>query len=432
MSTIVVPKQSANIKRPNYSDVSRAAGAGLTIGLLAYLVLLASGCGGGPGTSTQTGLAAPPAPSEINSYIGTTGHIWSTKINRTASQVNGEDTTHYGDQLGGAIVGNFKSLAGYLDITLTTAPAEFTGQTAGFALEMPGQAALIRYGDITYPLIPLAPTNGCTAVGGTVTYNYITVPGVTSPPSWLPDTDSTYGTFQVATDGSNWNFSNVTQFTLTGTPPMNPGTGLPAGFCGIGANGYAVTAASNATDPPVATVSMGFGPTGFFLEDNGSSQGLPAGVIPSNALGAGVGAIGGIQPTSSLNTQSVVGLQYLGFYYEPGIRGQEPAVTQLASFGCAGSNCPTPPSSTAIIGGVFPNTGGVDDPTQPAAQNVTIDFGTQDPHNNGLYPSATITVSGIQFPAAAVVVTLRNSYAIFLIAQDTVNNVPLAIYVFQR
>jgi len=433
----VVPKQLVNINRPNYSDVSRAAGTGLTFGLLAYLVLLAGGCGGGPGTSnnTQPGLAAPPAPSQINSYLGTTGHIWSTKINRTSNQVNGEDTTHYGNQLAGAIVGNFSPLAGYLDITLTTAPAEFTGQTIGFALEMPGQAALVRYGDITYSLIPLAPTNGCTAIGGTVTYNYITVPGVTSPPSWLPDTDSTYGTFQVATDGSNWNFSDITQFTLTGTSPTNPGTGLPAGFCGIGSDGYAVTAASNATNPPVATVTMGFGPTGFFLEDNGSAQGLPAGVVPSNALGAGVGAIGGIQPSSPLNTQSVVGVQYLGFYYEPGIRGQEPPVTQLASFGCAGSNCPTSPSSTAIVGGAFPNTGGtspVDEPNQPAAQNVVIDLGTQDPNNNGLYPSATVTVSGIKLSAAAAVVTLQNSYAIFLIAVDTVNNVPLAIYLFQR
>ena len=180
---------------------------------------------------------------------------------------------------------------------------------------------------------------------------------------------------------------------------------------------------------------MGFGPTGFFLEDNGSAQGLPAGVVPSNTLGAGIGAIGGIQPSNPLNTQSVVGVQYLGFYYEPGIRGQEPPVTQLASFGCSGSKCPTPSSSTAMIGGVFPNTGGtspVDEPSQPAAQNVTIDLGTQDPNNNGLYPSATVTVSGVSLPAAAVVVTLQNSYAIFLIAEDSLNNVPLAIYLFQK
>jgi hypothetical protein len=81
-----------------------------------------------------------------------------------------------------------------------------------------------------------------------------------------------------------------------------------------------------------------------------------------------------------------------------------------------------------MIGGVFPN----DDPTQPPGENVTIDLGTQDANNNGLYPAATITVSGINFPAAAVVGSLENKYAVFLIAEDTTNNVPLAIYLFQQ
>ena len=416
--------------------ISRPAAMSPTLGLLACLLLFASGCGGSGDTSnnTQQGLAPAPPASQINSYIGTTGDIWSTKLNRTSNQVNGEDTTLHGIQLAGAIIGSVSTVSKYLDLKLTTVPNQLTGQTIGFALELPGQAALIRYGDLFHSLIPLAPANGCTAIGGTVTYNYITIPGASSPPSWLPNSDSTYGTFQVETKASNWTFSNITQFTLTGASPTNPGTGLPAGFCGIGTDGYAVTAASSATSPPVATVTMGFGPTGFFLEDNGSAQATPVGVVPSNALGAGIGAIGGVQPSNPLNTQSVVGMQYLGFYYEPGIHGGG-AVAQLASFGCSGSKCPTPPSPTAIVGGVFPNTGGtspVDEPGQPAAQNVTIDLGTQDPNNNGLYPSATITVSGVSLPAAAVVVTLQNSYAMFLIAEDSVNNVPLAIYLFQQ
>jgi hypothetical protein len=119
-----------------------------------------------------------------------------------------------------------------------------------------------------------------------------------------------------------------------------------------------------------------------------------------------------------------VGAKYVGFYYEPG----GAPVTQLASFGCSGSSCPTPPTPTATVGGVFPN----DDPTQPADQNVTIDLGTQDPQNNGLYPTATVTVSGVSFPAAAVVGILETKYALFLICQDSINNVPLAIYLFQQ
>ncbi len=408
--------------------------------LLLSALLIDVGCGSGGSQNaggTQQGLAPPPAPSQINSYFGTTGDIWSTKVNHTFNQVNGEDTTLHGIQLAGAIIGTFSGAGGFLGLNLTTVPNELTGQTIGFALEIPGRAALIRYGNICEPLIPLAPTNGCTTIGGSVSYDYVTIPGASSSSNWLPNTDSTYGTFQVTSDGSTWNLANITQFTLAGTAPTNPGTGLPAGFCGIGANGYTVTASSN-TSPPVSTVTMGFGPTGFFLEDNGSTQATPVGVVPSNALGSGVGAIGVIQPASPLNTGDVVGAVYLGFYYEPGIRGGG-AVTQLASFGCSGATCPLPPSPTAIIGGVFPNTGGmcpsgqpVDKPTQPASQNVTIDLGTQDPNNNGLYPSAMVTVSGASFPASAVVASLENKYAMFLIAEDTTNHVPLAIYLFQQ
>ena len=407
--------------------------AGAIVIVVLGTVLLCSGCGGGGSSSSgvpQSGLATPSPPSQINSYIGTTGDIWTSKINHTQNQINGEDTTLHGIQLAGSVIGTFSPVGGFLDLDLTTVPPELTGQTTGFALEIPGRAALVRYGDDTYPLIPLAPTNSCPIIGGTVTYNYLTIPGPTptgGTPSWVPSTDSTYGTFQVTVNGSNWIFANITQLTLTGGMPATPGGGLPTGYCGIGITGYTVTASSNATNPPVATVAMGFGPSGFFLDDNGSAQATPVGVVPSNALGAGVGAIGAIQPSSALVTADVAGAKYLGFYYEPGITGGAP-VTQLASFGCSGSSCPAPPAPTAMIGGVFPN----DNPTLPPGQDVTIDLGAQDASNNGLYPSATITVSGVNFPAAAVVGSLENKFAVFLIAEDTINNVPLAIYLFQQ
>ena len=415
--------------------------AGL-VGLAVCALLLASGCGGGgsqSGGNPQQGLAPPAPASQINSYFGTTfdslgnGDIWRTQINETSSQITGEDQTYYGTQLAGYVIGNFATSAGFLDVNLTMVPQQgLADQTISFALEIPGRAALIRYGDIFYPLIPLVPTNSCTSIGGSVTYDYVTLPG--DPSGWAPETDTTYGTFQVVADQNTWTFSNITQFTLTGAAPANPGSGLPTGYCGYGTAAYTVSAASNATNPPVATVTMGFGPSGFFLEDNGSAQVTPTGVIPSNALGAGIGAIGVIQPSSQLSTSDVVSKPYLGFYYEPGIRAPGPE-TQLASFGCSGASCPIPSSPTAIIGGVFPTTGGsspVDEPNLPASQNVTIDLGTQDPNNNGLYPLATITVSGSSFPAAAVVGSLEQKYVIFLIAEDITNNVPLAIYLFQQ
>jgi hypothetical protein len=397
-------------------------------------LLIATGCGGNGSNSanTQPGLAPPPPPAQINSYFGTTGDVWSTAVNHTAGQVNGEDRTLHGVQLSGQVVGAVSSNSGFLELSLTTVPNELTGQTIGFALEVPGRLGLLRYGNIFEPLIPLAPSDACTGIGGTVTYQYVTLPGAAV--NWAPNQDTAYGTFQVMIDGANWNFSNVTQFTLSGSAPANPGSGLPTGNCGIGLAGHVVTSVSSQMNPPLATATMGFAPTGFFMEDNGSAQATPMGVVPSNALGAGVGAIGLLQPAGALDTSNVVAAQYLGFYYEPGIAGGG-AVTQLASFGCSGTACPPPPSQTAIVGGVFPHTNGsspVDEPDQPPAQNVTLDLGMQDASRNGLYPSAIITISGVMFPAVAVVSTLEQKYAIFVLAQDSISNVPLGIYLFQQ
>ena len=393
---------------------------------LAQLLLVAS-CGGGGSSQSSgppgQGLATPPAPSQINSYFGTDGDIWTSKINHTANQITGEDITFSGVLLPGIVTGSFQDVEGFLDLDLTNVPSQLTAQTTGFALDIPGRAALVRYGDHSYPLIPLAPTDACTSIGGTVTYQFVTIPNAT----WSSPTDTAFGTFQASVNASAWDFTNITQFSLAGTAPSIPGEGLPAGFCGVGTVGYSVTASSSATNPPVATVTMGFGPSGFFLEDNGSAQGQPQGVVRSNALGAGVGAIGSVQPSSPLDTGSVVGARFLGFYYEPGITGGAP-VTQLAAFGCSGSSCPSPPNPTSMVGGVFPN----DDLTQPGGTGITIDLGPQDASNNGLYTSATVGMSGLNFPAVAVVGNLENKYAIFVIAQDTINNVPLAIYLFQQ
>ena len=86
---------------------------------------------------------------------------------------------------------------------------------------------------------------------------------------------------------------------------------------------------------------------------------------------------------------------------------------------------------------------------------MTIDFGSEDAGNFGLYKSARVTipdpagspgactppgVAGTDsqtnptctLPAIAVVGNPEDRFAIFLIAQDTVNNSPMAIYLFQQ
>jgi hypothetical protein len=397
--------------------------------LIALVVMsVLGGCGGSSQSSTPPahGLAPPPPTGPINSYFGTDANVWSANIDHTNNQITAKNVTN-GVQLRDSAAGNFVPLNGFLQITLSQngTPPNLVGQVGGFALEITGRVGLLRLGNVTNPLIPLVSTQSCITIPSSATYQYVTIPNA----QWTVGTDVAYGTFQASTSGSNWSFSNVTQLTLAGTTPSNPGSGIPPGYCGRSPLGLAVSVASNSTNPPVATVTMGFEASGFVVEDNGSQQGSPQGVVPSNALGAGVGAIGMVQPNSPLSTSSVVGAQYLGFFYEPiPAASTNSQVSQLVSFGCSGSACPAPPTATSIVGGVFPN----DDPTQAAAQNISLDLGPQDAQNNGLYRSAQITISGTAFPAVAIVGNAENKFSIFVIAQDTLNVTPLAIYLFQQ
>src|SRR5271165_1660108 len=94
-------------------DMRRVVASGLPV----WVLLLTLACGGSQGANNNQGLDPPPAPSQINSYFGTSGDIWSTKIDHTANQVNAEDRTIHGIQLGGSIIGTFDIVSGFLNVS---------------------------------------------------------------------------------------------------------------------------------------------------------------------------------------------------------------------------------------------------------------------------------------------------------------------------
>ena len=399
------------------------------------MMLLLSGCGGssqnGNSTSGQ-GLVVPPPPSQINKYLGSNGDIWSVSLDHTNSQVTGKDITKNGLSLHqpyGSAAGSFTMAGKFMTFSLTSVPTPpvMTGDpnVGGLGLDIPGRAAMVRFGDVTNSVVPLIPSESCPTIQGTAAYIFVSIPNA----AWSDQNDVAYGAFQVSVTGQNWNFAGVTQFTLAGMSPSATATPLPAGYCGLSTTGYSVTAASSPNDtPPVATVTMGFGPSGLFVEDNGSEQSTPPGVVPSNSLGGGAGAVGVVQPAAQLNTSDVVGAKYAGFFYEPVATVFDTSVvTQAVSFGCAGASCPAPPTSTSMVGGTFPN----DDPSQAAKSNLVIDLGPQDP-TNGLYPKAQLTVSGVSFPAVAIVGNPEGKFVIYALAKDTIRGLPAALYLFQQ
>ena len=399
------------------------------------MMLFLAGCGGSSQNSNSSsgqGLVTPPPPSQINKYLGSNGDIWNVSLDHTNSQVTGKDITKNGLGLGqpyGSAAGAFTTAGKFMKFSLASVPTPpvTTGDPSvgGLGVDIPGRGAIVRFGDVTNSVVPLIPSESCPAIQGTASYIFISIPNA----AWSNQNDIAYGTFQVSVTGQNWNFAGVTQFTLAGMPPSAASTPLPTGYCGLSTTGYSVTAASSPDDtPPIATVTMGFGPSGLFVEDNGSEQSSPSGVIPSNGLGGGAGAVGVVQPSVQLSTSDVVGAQYAGFFYEPvATVFDNSVVTQAVSFGCAGSSCPAPPNSTSMVGGTFPG----DDPTQMAKTNLVIDLGPQDP-TNGLYPKAQLTVSGVSFPAVAIVGNPEGKFVIYALAQDTIRGLPAAFYLFQQ
>jgi hypothetical protein len=383
-------------------------------------VLVFAGCGGSKSSTAQTGSAAqglpqPVAPGQFNSYVGSQGpgDVWTISLDHSAHSFNAADVTAGNS----AKAGLFASAGGFLSLSQTNTTPPF--QAAGFVLENLGRSALARMGDLSNSVIPMVQQQGtCMQFKGNVTFQFVVLPNAT----WARDTDIAYGSVQAATNANTWTFSSLQQFTLT-SAAINGGAALSPGVCTQSLEGFVISVPPSATVTNTETIAVG--PTGFFVENAGS---------------ANLGTLGVIQPSAPVNTASVVGAHYLGFIYEPGGKKMGLPVTQTASFGCAASDpvCTVSPSGTTMTGGSFP----LDNPGGVANKDTTIDLGPQDSMNNGLYKSAKLTIpddAGVcsttgscTVPAVAVVGNPENKFAVFLVAQDTVNNLPIAIYLLQQ
>ena len=375
--------------------------------ILMLSALFFAGCSGSSSMPPSQGLPAPAPAGQITTYIGTQspGDVWNVTIDHLAHSFSLTDLSARTPPVNGL----FASDGGFLNLSETNTPPAF--QPAGFALEIPGRAALVRPGFNTAPLVPLVVQTTCP------NFNPVTLQFVALPSSaWVLGTDTAYGILQVGATGTAWNFYTLRQFTLGGLSNQ-PGAVLSAGVCAQSLAGIVVTIPPN-------PATMALGPSGFFVIDEG----------PGNP-----GKVGVIQPATALNTSSVVNSVYLGFMYEPAAGLAGLPVTQLAAFGCSGSSCPSPPSPTSLVGGVFPT----DDPSTPANTDTFIDLGQQDSASKGLYRKSQVTIPDpfavcgtgtgtCTLPAVAVVGNPEGKFAIFLIAQDTVNSSPMVMILYQQ
>jgi hypothetical protein len=427
-----------------------------------------AGCSSSPIPPTQT--AAPPpglqtyfAPFVNGLNIAPAPLTYTFDDGaRKFSQTTYQSVTEPGPQVasaGNLTIGQrgLRSLA--ITVNDGTALPPGSPETGSFALELADQSGgLVQM--VGQPVQPLVAATQCPS-SSTQTYQFVTIPS----PQWNSGTDTAYGSVDIASNSSDVTFKNIQQFILPSAgiagaspqQPAQPSAPSVTGVCGP-------TFFGNITNVPgqlvitnpgqnggalPAQAQIGIGSSGLLVENNGFGE-VMAGTIPAlnyeNVLGAGTGAAGLPKPSSSLDTGTVVGKQYLAFINS--IEASSPAVprsSNLASFGFPStpSGCPSVkgnnPSST-IYGGDFP----VKDPAGSSNGgfgqcDFVIDLGPQDSTNNGLYPQAKVWVgesypgysTAITYPFQAVAIAgqLGGKYAIFLIGQDSIQ--PWAIYLLQ-
>ena len=452
-----------------------------TLALAVLLVAaLLDGCSNSANISTST--ASSPQPYMAPTISGGSGGVTSTDATYSISDKDltfAQKTYAFSGYQSGAQVnysGNLTSLsrgllkldvnyacgtptlAGCPGVTPPTDPGwavELANQDGGL-LQMPGQ-----------PFVPLVPATACPSMSSAETFLFVTLPaplltgGTTIKDNWNPGLETAYGSVDISASGSTVTLANIKQYTLPATAggvagtPSNPSASSATGACSTTVYGNTVAIPAN---PTITTGSggttaigpqamMGIGPSGLLVEDNGTS-GSGTTEPYDNALGAGTGAIGMPKPSSAIAASSLVGAQYLGFFYGSGSSGSTTNWSStVASFGFASlpASCASvaTQTSTMLYGGDFKN----EDPTTSTDGygkcDFAIDLGTQDSSTNGLFPAAMVYVGSsfatnttgktYSFPAVAIAGQLNGKYAIFLIGEDTTGspNQAWGIYLLQ-
>jgi hypothetical protein len=205
-------------------------------------------------------------------------------------------------------------------------------------------------------------------------------------------TSSNYGSIVLDTDtaGASWQLQG-----LEGSPVSGP-TSFTASCATSGSTAAVATSTPSllsidnngaslfpyvTTSTDVIDTSLSLGPSGIFI----AYQTDPSFTFRHISAGS----IGLAEPTAALSTSAIAAGSYLGFLTlaaqddQGNGSYQAPGSTSPVAFGPSGL------STTAITGGVFPN----DDVKSTPSTDVSIALGSQSATFNGLYPSASITMS---------------------------------------
>jgi hypothetical protein len=197
-------KRGKNFMRRKCSPKKSSLLVSFSAALLLIALGVASGCGG-KSQAPLVGLPGVPQAGEVNSYVGQPGDspsnnaLWGVTVDRT------NNTYSYGPTSGGtpATTGSIAVLNNNFIVLLGP-----NGYQNGLAVEVPGQAVILRPGDSTQPLVFAVQQPSCFDIGGNVKFLYALSPGISGP------NDPFFGRIYAATSSGQgaWQFNNQTNY----------------------------------------------------------------------------------------------------------------------------------------------------------------------------------------------------------------------------
>ena len=386
------------VRRNKRKQAARALG-----GLAAAGLMLAGCSTAGNNSAADNPGVAGPSP-QYHTYVGTQSVQWSASLftgantfqyggtwavalndeNKNFSYQNvGHQTTsgQYFDQNGLnpapisqpiATLGKFAGSSGFLALTPNGSTAMAPG-AGGYALEIPGEALIMRPGGTTTAPVVAVETSACLTIKPPQIYQFISFG---TPDNRDPIPHVAYGSVQGTGTGVAWSFSDLKMYGFNGTD-MKPAA-IPSAGCSETAEGFAISVAPAAATGNL-TLTAQVTSSGYFIMDQGQGE-ISLFSIAPGATGP-LGLVGVAQPAAQLSTSAVVGAKYLGFEFDPVNLSLNRPASLPVSFGAVAG------AGTVMTGGTYAN----DDVTQTPTTDITIDLGAQDAQN-GLYKSVTVTV----------------------------------------
>lgn len=413
--------------------------------------LFLAGCGGsssstGTGSRGTNSLPAPPAQSQDNTYVGlsmatntsTTFSVYQlSNSNSTFSAQNVSLNTAGGggqDSFGGIFItnGDFQVLV----------PTPNLSSPVGYSTEIPSGVVVFNeaYSASNVPSSIGTPrqVNGCVQPDGSVTVDFLQIPGAWTTLS--PSTDTLYGNTTLSYSNSAFHYTNLQQYAAGGAAATTNTVALPGALCTSTVEGYVMETPADATSghaPSIATLS----PTGILQLASTPQTGPPA--------YSGQRLLGMVEPKSAIDLGNVAQGSYRGRILDPsGVYSYT-----LAYFGVTSAWITTPvftQTATSLVGASVSSNSFANSTAKKRTGNIVIDLGAQDSKHSGLFPQAAITEadpSGLcsasiqstgsdgntycTFPVAALIGQHYGKYAIFITGQEIPRGVPIFYVLMQ-